>query len=58
MLGLRLPELLLIIAILVLLFGGKKIPQLGAGIGGAIRNFKKAMRSGDDRATLERPRDS
>jgi len=50
--------LLLIIAILVLLFGGKKIPQLGAGIGGAIRNFKKAMRSGDDRATLERPRDS
>ena len=58
MLGLRLPELLLIIAILVLLFGGKKIPQLGAGIGGAIRNFKKAMKGGDDRAALERPRDS
>ncbi len=58
MLGLRLPELLLIITILVLLFGGKKIPQLGAGIGGAIRNFKRAMKGGDEQPAIEPPRET
>lgn len=47
--GLRLPELLIIGFILVLLFGANKLPQLGAGIGGAIRSFKKGM-SGDEAA--------
>ena len=47
MLGLRMPELLIIGFIVVLLFGSNKLPELGAGLGQAIRGFKKAM-SGED----------
>ncbi len=43
MLGLRMPELLIIGFIVVLLFGSNKLPQLGQGLGEAIRGFKKAM---------------
>ena len=47
MLGLRMPELLIIGFIVVLLFGANKLPALGAGLGEGIRSFKKAF-SGDD----------
>ncbi len=43
-----LPELLIILVIVVLLFGTSKLPQLGKGLGDAIRNFKGAMKEGDD----------
>ena len=46
--GLRLPELLLIFAALLLLFGGAKLPQLGSALGSAIRNFKKGFGGEDD----------
>jgi sec-independent protein translocase protein TatA len=36
-------ELLIIFAVLLLLFGGAKLPQLGSSIGSAIRNFKKGF---------------
>ena len=42
------PELLIILAIVVLLFGAKKIPELAKGMGSGIRNFKKAMREDDE----------
>ncbi|WP_456381753.1 twin-arginine translocase TatA/TatE family subunit [Hydrogenimonas sp.] len=42
------PELLIILAIVVLLFGAKKIPELAKGMGSGIRNFKKAMREEDE----------
>ena len=45
--GLRLPELLLIFAALLLLFGGAKLPQLGSALGSAIRNFKKGFSEDD-----------
>jgi sec-independent protein translocase protein TatA len=48
MLGLRMPELLIIGFIVVLLFGTKKLPELGAGLGQAIRGFKKGMAGEDD----------
>ena len=38
------PELLLILVIVVLLFGGNKIPSLMRGLGEGIRNFKDGMR--------------
>jgi sec-independent protein translocase protein TatA len=41
------PELLIIGFIVVLLFGTNKLPELGAGLGQAIRGFKQAM-SGED----------
>jgi sec-independent protein translocase protein TatA len=45
-----LPELLVILVILVVLFGASKIPQLGRGLGEGIRNFKKGLNGNDDDA--------
>jgi len=44
MFGLGLPELLIVLVIVVLLFGAGRLPQIGAGIGEGIRNFKKSMK--------------
>jgi sec-independent protein translocase protein TatA len=55
--GLRMPELLLIFAALLLLFGGSRLPQLGASLGSAIRNFKRGFGGGDsanEQATEEK----
>jgi len=42
------PELLIILAIIVLLFGAKKIPDLAKGLGSGIKNFKKAVKEDDE----------
>jgi len=41
-----LPELLVILVIVVLIFGAGKLPQLGKGLGEGIKNFKDSMRDG------------
>jgi sec-independent protein translocase protein TatA len=41
---------LVILVIVILIFGVNKIPQLGKGLGEGIRNFKSAMRSGQEEA--------
>lgn len=41
--GIGLSEGLLIAAVAILFFGGKKLPELGKGMGEAIKNFKKGM---------------
>lgn len=40
-----LPELLIILGVFVLLFGGRKIPELAKGLGEGIKNFKTALKS-------------
>ena len=45
MLGLGMGELTIILVIVILMFGGKKLPQLGASLGQSIKNFKKGMNS-------------
>lgn len=40
------PELLIILAVVVLLFGATKLPQLGGALGKTIKNFKKEMKDG------------
>lgn len=39
-----LPELLIILAIIIVIFGANRLPGLGKGIGSAIRNFKEGMK--------------
>ena len=41
-------ELLIIVLIVLILFGGKKIPELAKGLGSGIRNFKKAVKEDDE----------
>lgn len=46
---LGLPEMLIILAIVFLIFGANKLPQLGSGLGEGIKNFKKSIKgAGDD----------
>ncbi len=45
--NLGLPELLVILVIVVLVFGAGKIPQLGKGLGEGIKNFRDAMKEGE-----------
>ncbi|NJD63100.1 MAG: twin-arginine translocase TatA/TatE family subunit [Deltaproteobacteria bacterium] len=49
MFGLGLPELLIILVIVVLVFGAGKLPQLGQALGDSITSFKKARRDEDTR---------
>ena len=46
--NLGLPELLVILAIVVLIFGANRLPDLGKGVGRAIRNFKDATKEGEE----------
>lgn len=49
--GLGTPELLLILFVVLLLFGGSKLPSLARGLGQSIREFKKA--SNEDETKVE-----
>jgi sec-independent protein translocase protein TatA len=48
MFGLGTQELIIILIIIVVLFGATRLPQIGSGIGQAIRNFKKSVREGEE----------
>ena len=44
------PELLLILLIVLIIFGAGKLPQLGRGLGEGIRNFKKGLKGDEEDA--------
>jgi sec-independent protein translocase protein TatA len=48
MFGLGTPELIVILGIAFLVFGGKKLPEIGAGLGKGISSFKKGLREVED----------
>jgi sec-independent protein translocase protein TatA len=48
-LGLGIPELIVILFIIILIFGASRLPEIGRGIGKGIRNFKEATREGASR---------
>ncbi|HEX9366109.1 MAG TPA: twin-arginine translocase TatA/TatE family subunit [Vicinamibacterales bacterium] len=45
---LGLPELIIILLIIILIFGANRLPEIGRGIGKGIKNFKDAHREGQD----------
>ncbi|HEX5045021.1 MAG TPA: twin-arginine translocase TatA/TatE family subunit [Candidatus Polarisedimenticolaceae bacterium] len=47
--SLGMPELLIILLVVLLLFGGRKIPDLARGLGEGVRNFRTALRGDDDK---------
>ena len=49
-------ELFAIVAVVVLMFGGKKIPELAKGLGQGIKNFKSEMKDVDEVASSEAPK--
>lgn len=44
--NLGIPELLIILCIIILVFGANRLPEIGRGIGRGIRNFKDATKDG------------
>jgi sec-independent protein translocase protein TatA len=46
--GLSMTELMVILGVAVLLFGGKKIPEVAKGLGEGIKNFKHALKNEDE----------
>ena len=48
MFGLGMPELLVILVIVIIIFGASRLPQLGEGLGKAIKGFKKGIADSQD----------
>ena len=57
-LGLGAPELVVILIILLVLFGGAKLPGLAKGIGQSIKEFKKAAKDDDEEDKSEKKSDT
>ncbi|MGH9170074.1 MAG: twin-arginine translocase TatA/TatE family subunit [Acidimicrobiales bacterium] len=49
---------IIIAVVVVLMFGGAKLPKLARGLGSASHEFKKGMESGDTDAATDAPKDS
>jgi len=48
MFGIGMPELLVILVIVLIIFGAGRLPEIGGSIGKAIKNFKKSIREDED----------
>ena len=48
MFGIGMPELLVILVIVLVIFGANKLPQIGEGLGKGIRNFKKSTKEAEE----------
>ena len=48
MFGIGVPELLVILGLIILIFGARKLPEIGSGLGKAIKNFKAGVSGKDE----------
>ena len=51
MFGIGVPELIVILVIVLIIFGAGKLPEIGGAIGKGIKNFKKSVRESDENET-------
>lgn len=58
--GISIWQLLIILAIVLLLFGTKRLKNMGSDVGGAIKNFKSAVKDGESEKSedSDKPKDS
>ena len=56
--GISIWQLLIVLVIVLLLFGTKKLRNIGGDLGGAIKNFKSSMKEGQDEAEAEAEADA
>jgi sec-independent protein translocase protein TatA len=57
MFGIGMPELIIILVIILIIFGAGKLPEIGAGMGKAIKSFKTATADDDKKETPEKIED-
>jgi sec-independent protein translocase protein TatA len=53
--GFSLPHLLVVLVIAILVFGTKRLKNIGEDLGGAIKGFKKSLKEGEESATPTQP---
>ena len=51
--GISIWQLLILLAVVILIFGTKKLKNIGGDLGGAIKGFKSAVKDGDDNAAKQ-----